>query len=184
MELEYMQKAIQQTQEWLDQVVIGFNFCPFAYKVKAEGRIRYQSSETTDLEEALFFLLDEIKHLEENPSTETTLLIYSKGFQDFEDYLQLLDLADALIYDQGYEGTYQLASFHPQYCFDGSEEDDPANYTNRAPYPSLHLLREASIEEALKHHLAPEKIPERNVEFARTKGLEAMQQILINIMNM
>lgn len=177
------QKEIQQTQKWLEEVVIGFNFCPFAYKVKAENRIRYQCSETDDLEEALLFLLDEINYLEQHTEIETSLLIYSQGFKNFESYLQLLDLADALIYDQGYEGSYQLASFHPQYRFDGSEEDDPANYTNRAPYPMLHLLREASIEEALKHHLAPEKIPERNIEFAREKGIEEMKLILQKIIN-
>ncbi|MDH5711889.1 MAG: DUF1415 domain-containing protein, partial [Gammaproteobacteria bacterium] len=111
-------------------------------------------------------------------ATETTLLVFAEGFKDFGDYLDLVELAQDLLADQGYEGIYQIASFHPDYCFADAELDDAANYTNRSPYPMLHLIREASMEKALAHYPEPEKIPERNVEYARELGLEEMQRQL------
>ena len=106
---------------------------------------------------------------------ETTLIIFPNHFADFEDYLDLVDLVEDLSVEQGYEGVYQIASFHPEYCFAGAEEEDPANYTNRSPYPMLHLLREESITRAVEHYKDPEGIPERNMAFAKKKGLQYMQ---------
>ncbi|MBV1875114.1 MAG: DUF1415 domain-containing protein, partial [Cycloclasticus sp.] len=94
------------------------------------------------------------------------------------DYLDFAAVADALLIDEGYEGIFQLATFHPDYCFDGQKQDDASNYTNRSPYPILHLIREASIETALKNVASPDKIPSRNIEFAREKGLDEMQALL------
>ena len=96
-------------------------------------------------------------------------------FAEFEDYLDLVELAEALSVELGYEGIYQIASFHPEYCFGGADENDPANYTNRSPYPMVHLLREDSISRALEHYADPEGIPDRNIALARTKGLKQMQ---------
>ena len=109
---------------------------------------------------------------------ETTLLILPNGHQDFDDYLELVDYAERLLEQQGYEGIYQIATFHPFYCFHGSEKNDPANFTNRSPYPILQLLREESIEKALEKYPHPEKIPERNIQFAREKGITYMQALL------
>ena len=96
------------------------------------------------------------------------------GLEDFDDYLDFLAVAEALLVEQGYEGTYQLASFHPDYCFDGAEQDDPANFTNRSPWPMLHLLREAGLEQALAHYPEPEAIPERNIERMGQLGSERL----------
>ena len=174
---------IKQTQNWIEKVVLGLNFCPFAHKEVENNRVRYAQSDALQAEAALQDLLKEIQYLEDHPETETTLLIYPLGFSDFDDYLDLLDLANALIEDQNYEGIFQVASFHPNYQFADSGPDDAANYTNRSPYPMLHLLREESLEKALENHPNPDAIPERNVKFAREKGLAYMQVLLEACMN-
>ncbi len=165
---------ISHTREWVSSVVIGDNFCPFARKEMVNNSIRYVVCSPV-LEDTLLKLISECKNLDDVPETETTLLIYPEGFDEFETFLELVSLADNLMADQGYEGIYQLASFHPDYCFADSSKDDPANYTNRSPYPTLHLIREESIERVLQDVQNPEKIPERNVRYARDKGLSAMQ---------
>ena len=116
--------------------------------------------------------------LDGDANRETSLLIFPKTLSDFEDYLDMLDIATALFKEQGYEGIYQLASFHPEYRFEGSEPGDPANYTNRSPYPMLHILREASVEQALKTYPDSEKIPQRNIEVMQNLGLKVMQKLL------
>ena len=108
---------------------------------------------------------------------ETTFIIFPDNFSDFETYLDLVELSEALAADQGYEGIYQIASFHPEYCFEGAEADDPANYTNRSIYPMLHLLREDSLSDALDNFPDAESIPERNIAFAQRKGLAFMQSL-------
>jgi hypothetical protein len=175
-------EIIQQTRNWVEKVVIGLNFCPFAQRELIKERIRFAVSDSISIEAALENLLREIHFLEDNVGTETTLLIYPLAYADFDDYLDLLDLANALIEDQGYEGIFQIASFHPHYQFADSAKDDPANYTNRSPYPMLHLLREESLEIALENHPNPDDIPERNVKFAREKGLAYMQLLLESCM--
>ncbi len=170
-------QALIQTRHWVEKVVVGFNFCPFAYRELERGSIRFVLSEALSIEDALQDLLQEIEYLDDNPDTETTLLVFALNFSDFEDYLDLADLADALVFEQGYEGTYQVATFHPQYRFADTTEDDAANYTNRSPFPMLHLLREETVERAIAQLADPEAIPRRNVEFAREKGLAYMQVI-------
>lgn len=165
---------IAHTREWVSSVVIGDNFCPFARKEMVNNSIRYVVCSEV-LEDTLMALVSECKTLDDSAATETTLLIYPQGFDDFQVFLELVAIADNLMADQGYEGVYQLASFHPDYCFAGSSKDDPANYTNRSPYPTLHLIREDSIEHVLQDIENPEKIPERNVRYARDKGLSVMQ---------
>ena len=175
-------EIIQQTRNWVEKVVIGLNFCPFAQRELIKERVRFAVSDSISIEAALENLLREIHFLEDNTGTETTLLIYPLAFTDFDDYLDLLDLANALVEDQGYEGIFQVASFHPLYQFADSAKDDAANYTNRSPYPMLHLLREESLELALENYPDPDTIPERNVKFAREKGLGYMQVLLESCM--
>ena len=172
--------VIKATRYWLEHTVIGFNFCPFAKREFVRQSIRYWVSDADKIEQALEDLLTSISELEQDASIETTLVILPKGFADFEDYLDLLDMANELLAMQELEGVFQLASFHPDYCFEGQLKHDPANYTNRSPYPMLHLLREASIEMALEFVDDPDSIPERNVELAREKGAEVFQAILSN----
>jgi len=172
------QNIIDQTQCWVETVIVGNNFCPFAKREIERDSIRYHVKHNIDLESALQAVIDECVHLDDNESIETTLLIFAEDFKDFDDYLELVELGENLIADQGYEGVYQFASFHPDYCFAGAEQDDAANYTNRSPYPMLHLIREDSVELVLKHYPEPEKIPERNIEYARELGLEEMKRQL------
>ncbi|MCK7459842.1 DUF1415 domain-containing protein [Idiomarina aminovorans] len=169
-------KIIEQTQCWVQQLIVKYNICPFARREVERKSICYIVAEQIKPQAVLQQLLDEAEHLDTTPETETTLLILPSGFEGFYDFLNLVDIADALFIDEGYEGVYQLAHFHPDYCFDGEPQEDPANYTNRAPYPTLHLLREASIEQALEDYDDPESIPERNIEFARRKGTEFLNQ--------
>lgn len=172
------QNIIDQTQCWVKSVIVENNFCPFAKRELERGSIRYNVKHDTDLESALQAVIDECVHLDNNDATETTLLIFAEGFKDFENYLELVELGEGLIADQDYEGVYQFASFHPDYCFAGADKDDAANYTNRSPYVMLHLIREASMEQALKNYPEPEKIPDRNIEHARGLGLEEMRSQL------
>ncbi len=171
-------KVIAQTKYWLEHVVIGLNFCPFARPVFEKQAIHYQVSGATSLEKGLHELIAEARRLDRQSDIETTLLIFVAFLQDFEDFLDMLDIANDLLVEQGYAGVYQLASFHPEYCFAGSDETDPANYTNRSPYPMLHLIREQSIERALTQYKEPEGIPENNMKQARSLGLKEMQDLL------
>ena len=169
---------INQTRNWVNRVVIGLNFCPFAYKVLENNSLLCLVSSAGSVEPALTDLLKAIRLMDNSESIETILLIFNEGFYDFDDYLDLVDLADALIEDEGYEGVYQVASFHPDYVFEDSDEEDAANFTNRSPYPMLHLLRESSLEKVLENFSNPEEIPQRNVRFSREKGLAYMQVLL------
>jgi len=172
------QNIIDQTQCWVKNIIIGHNFCPFAKRELERESIRYSVNRTTDLESALQAMIDECGHLDDNDDTETTLLIFTEGFKDFENYLDLVELGEKLIADQDYEGIVQVASFHPDYCFADSGENDAANFTNRSPYPMLHLLREDSISEAVEEwterSLDVEQIPVRNIETLRKLGADIL----------
>lgn len=172
-----MEQIITQTKKWITDVVVGLNFCPFAAREMKQNTVRYVIETSEDEEEVLETFLQECKRLDEDKSIETTLLIFPESFAAFPDYLDLVSLAEDLIVGEGYEGIYQVASFHPDYCFADSEENDAANYTNRSPYPMLHLLREESIEKALLRYENPELIPERNIQFAHEKGVTYMKML-------
>ncbi|MDH5485645.1 MAG: DUF1415 domain-containing protein [Gammaproteobacteria bacterium] len=172
--------VIAQTKKWLTDVIIGFNFCPFAKREFDQGKIRFSVIRERQLEHCLQSLVDECIGLDRDIETETTLLIFPDTLSSFDDFLDFVEMANELLIEQGYEGTYQLANFHPDYCFAGSDEQDAANYTNRSPYPMLHIIREASLEIALQSYPDPEQIPQRNIERARKTGLEKMQQLLAN----
>ena len=162
--------------------MISCNFCPFAAKVFNKKQIRYEVLSPDDLRACLGTLSDEFKYLDENETVETTFIIFPNDYTDFQDYLDMVERAEDFLAKENYEGIYQLASFHPQYVFAGSAEDDAANYTNRSPYPMLHILREDSITAALESFSNPENIPETNIEFARKKGLHYMQMLLASCM--
>ncbi len=170
--------VIAPMRAWVEKVVVGLNFCPFATGVLRNNSLRYAVSHARNTEGVLQDLIAECRHLDEHPETETTLLLLPRGFTDFDTFLDLVALADDLLAMQGYEGIYQLAHFHPRYRFADSKPDDAADYTNRAPVPALHILREASLEKAVESHPDPEGIPERNVRLARDKGIAFMQALL------
>jgi hypothetical protein len=172
------QAIIEPCRQWVTKVIVGMNFCPFAKPVVESGAVSYSVVNERSLELCLQALSDELNRLYGDDSIETSLLIYPVGFEAFDDYLELAGIADELLIDEGFEGVFQLATFHPDYCFEGQVYDDPANYTNRSPYPILHILREASVEKALESVANPDKIPNRNIEFARAKGLDEMKTLL------
>ena len=173
--MDYAQSVIDQTKKWISDVIVGCNFCPFASKVVKQQQIHYQVEKSVAMEICLDAFLQEIIRLDVDNTIETSFLIFPQSFDSFNDYLDLVALAEKLIFDNGYEGIYQVASFHPLYQFAGSRNDDAANYTNRSVYPMLHLLREESIDRALEHFKSPENIPETNINFAREKGLVYMK---------
>lgn len=170
--------AVQHTKNWLKTFIITHNICPFAKRVYDENSIHYEVIKNAQIEEQLQVLITICKQLDADNKIETSLLIYPHGLEDFDDYLDFLAMANALLEKQGYEGVYQLASFHPSYCFEGVDEDDASNYTNRSPYPTLHLIREASLEKVLMNYPEPEKIPLRNIEYTRQLGSQEIQKIL------
>jgi uncharacterized protein len=168
-------EQIEITQNWIKNVIIGCNFCPFAAKAVQLNAVHFHLMTTPKTKACLEQLVHECTRLDQDDTIETTLILLPEGFGSFHDYLDLLDMGERLLIDIGYEGTYQLASFHPEYCFADAEIDDPANYTNRSPYPMLHILREASVELAIKNYPDAEAIPARNMAYAREKGLEFMR---------
>lgn len=159
-------------------MIVGLNFCPFAKPVVESGAVAYTVVNDRGFEACLTVLNSEMYRLEADSTIEMALLICPTGFESFDDYLDLVSVAEALLADEGFEGVFQIASFHPDYCFEGLQYDDAANYTNRSPYPMLHILREASVEKALESVSNPEKIPARNIEFARTAGVEKLRKLL------
>ena len=156
---------------------------PFCCKSIGKKTVRYIIIENTDFKSALTALAEEFEFLNSNLNIETTFIILSDGFTDFSQYLDLVDKGERLLLKENYEGVYQLASFHPQYLFAGSNENDPANYTNRSPYPMLHILREESITKALENFDDPDSIPEKNIDFAKTKGIEYMKMLAASCIN-
>jgi len=171
------EKIISQTKSWLEKVVIGLNFCPFAGREFRRGSIHYAVLNSSDRKKILTQLAIEFQRLDENTEIETTLIILPGQFNDFNNYLDLIDLCQELLEEEDYEGIYQVASFHPSYLFAGSGENDASNYTNRSPYPMIHILREASITKVLENYPEPESIPERNITLANEKGLEVMREL-------
>lgn len=174
------EEIIQQTKNWIYKVVIGLNFCPFAKREMMRDRVRYVVSTKKSLEQVLLEYVEELKKLDADDSIETTLLIYPNSFDVFEDYLDLVELGQQFLEQLDYEGIYQLATFHPDYCFGDVATTDPSNFTNRSPYPILHLLREESIEKALDHYEDPAAIPDKNIALAREKGTTVLQKILLD----
>ncbi len=163
------EQAIEATRAWLEKDVIGLNLCPFAQAVHAAGRIRYVVSDAETAKALRNDLLEELLFLKaaDPEQVDTTLLIHPRVLNDFYEFNDFLDVADDVLKDLGLRGDIQIASFHPQYQFAETEPDDVSNRTNRSPYPTLHLLREASVERALENYPDPDEIPQRNIETMR-----------------
>lgn len=167
--------VIADTVRWLERAVIGLNLCPFAKGVHVKGQIHYVVSQATSAEEVAQDLHRELEALaESNPEQrDTTLLILPQVFADFLDFNDFLEVADAMVEELELAGILQVASFHPRFQFEGTEVDDVTNCTNRAPYPTLHLLREDSIDKAVEAYPEAEMIYERNMDTLEAMGLEA-----------
>ena len=172
-------KALQATRAWVEHAVIGLNLCPFAKAVQVKQLIRYVCSDARDTHDLLEALRTELQRLADTPmeEVETTLLVHPQVLQDFLDYNDFLDEADALLEAMGLDGLLQIASFHPQYQFAGTHADDIDNATNRSPYPTLHLLREASIERAVAAFPEAEAIYEANQRTLRALGARGWAEL-------
>ncbi len=171
--------VIAATRNWLVKAVIGLNLCPFARAVYADDRIRYVVSDATTPEALLQALAEELQVLvgTDERQTETTLLIHPQVLGDFLDYNDFLELADALVANLGIEGVLQVAGFHPQYQFADTEPDDISNCSNRSPYPTLHLLRESSVERAVAAYPDTGQIYRDNIETLRRLGREGWERL-------
>jgi uncharacterized protein len=160
----------KQVKLWLETIVVGLNLCPFAKRELVKDRIRFFVSAATNEEMLLSDLEAELERLDRDTSIETTLIIHPQVLADFFEYQQFLIWADQVLKRMGLRGVFQIASFHPDYQFLNSVEHAPGNYTNRSPYPMLHLLREDSLANAIANFPDTDKIPERNI--ARLESLE------------
>jgi len=171
---------IAVTRRWLDRAVIGLNLCPFAKAVTAKQQVRFVLSEATTPEVLLEELGAELMRLQQADPEEldTTLIIHPQVLGDFLDYNDFLELADALVAELDLEGELQVASFHPEYQFAGTDPDDVSNCTNRSPDPTLHLLREASVERAVAAYPDPDVIVDRNIETLQKLGIEGWRKLL------
>ena len=176
--LENDEEIIQSVRQWVETFVVGMNLCPFAKRELVKNRVRFVTTAATTAEQLLQVLQTELELLNADPSVETTLLIHPAVLQDFYDFNDFLGCADSLLVDMELEGIYQVASFHPDYQFGGTRSGDAENYTNRAPYPVLHLLREESLERVIADYPDVDDIPERNIELMNSLGQDKLQALL------
>lgn len=169
-----MQNHIEITRNWVEKIVIGLNLCPFAKPVFIKDQIKFVKSDAKTPDELTKDLLKELNFLTgmEGDDTETTILIIPFVLQDFGHYLDYLEYANDLIYQAGLEGTFQLASFHPDYQFEDTEPNDVENYTNRSPFPLLHILREDTLAKAIKTYPNVEDIPSNNIKKLQELGVD------------
>ena len=171
--------VIAATRLWIERAVIGLNLCPFAKAVEVKNQIRFVVSVARTRDDLLVDLVDELRLLAAaDPDVcDTTLLMHPQVLTDFPDYNDFLDIADAAVDALGLDGVVQVASFHPDYQFAGTRPDDIDNYTNRAPYPTLHLLREDSVERAVAAFPDTEKIYENNIRTLRQLGPDGWRSL-------
>ena len=165
-------------RRWVEELVVGLNLCPFAGRELVRNRVRFVVTDATTEEQLLAALETELALLNDDAAVETTLLIHPSVLQDFFDYNQFLDTAERLLVQTDLEGVYQIASFHPDYQFAGTAAGDAENFTNRSPYPLLHILREASLARSIAAYPDVEQIPARNIEQMRSLGREKLQSLI------
>src|SRR4051812_33161498 len=171
---------IAETVNWVEKAVIGLNLCPFAKAVHVKQQIRYVVCEADTPEALLEKLMEELEYLAETDpeKVDTTMIIHPNVLADFEDYNEFLDVADAALEDMDLDGILQVASFHPDYQFADTHQNDIENYTNRSPYPSLHLLREDSVERAVEAFPEAADIFEKNIGTLRTLGHDGWDKLM------
>ena len=167
------------TRQWLEKAVIGLNLCPFAKAPHVKNLVRISVSQARHLDGFLEDLDRELQLLGNTPADglETTVLVHPTLFPDFDTFNQMLDIADAAVVDNGLEGIVQIAPFHPDFQFEGTDSDDISNYTNRSPYPTLHLIREDSIAKAAQAFPDASAIFERNIALLEEMGHEGWDKL-------
>lgn len=170
------EQAVELTQQWVEAIVVGLNLCPFAAPEVRNQSIRYVASHAPSLEKATQDFLAELQIIQKSDESElsTSLVNFTDTAVEFETFLDLLDMCQSALESAGLEGVFQLASFHPQYCFAGVDPDDITNWTNRAPFPTIHIIREGQMSRVLVHYKTPEEIPERNMALMEKLGREGL----------
>ena len=182
-ESENDEHVILAVRNWVEALVVGMNLCPFAKRELVKNRVRFVTTTAITEEQLLLVLRAELERLNAEPEIETTLLIHPDVLQDFYDFNDFLHDADSLLVEMELEGIYQVASFHPDYQFGGTSPRDAENYTNRSPYPVLHLLREDSLERVIADYSNVDDIPQRNIELMNELGRDKLQALLQSCLN-
>ena len=168
------------TRRWLTNVVVGLKLCPFAAPVLQRGGLHIEVCDDESVDQlitAVLLQLDKIQQSDES-TIATSLLVFSRGLVDFEQYWEFVELANDLLEEVGLEGIIQIASFHPNYCFEGVAEDDISHYTNRSPYPMLHFLREDQLAKAVAAYPGVELIPDNNIRCLQALGKSALLKLI------
>lgn len=175
--------AIEQTRYWLERLVIGENLCPFAAAPYRAGRVMLRVCEAQALDGVYVDFLQLLQDLVDDAGErwETAVLILTDALPVFDDYLDGLAIMEQAISEAGLDGEFQVASFHPRYCFDGVEADDASNYSNRSPLPLFHLIRERELAAALAGVEHPERIPQRNIAHLRRLGIDGIRRLLADL---
>ncbi len=168
--------VIAYTRQWVETIVVGLNLCPFASPVVRKNTLRYAVSESEDVDALANDFVNELSLIQEADEKEiaTTLLIMPRAVTDLYDYLDLLAYFEKLLAKAELSGVFQLASFHPAYLFAGVDADDLSHWTNRSPFPMIHIIREGQMSRVLMHYENPEEIPERNIKLLRELGREGL----------
>ena len=169
-----IKNSIITTQRWIQSFVVELNLCPFAQHVTVRDVIRYTACANESLQDILHALHEEMDWLDSDPETETSFLILTSGMKDFSDFNDCLAMAQELLVMMNWVGRYQLVGFHPHHQFDGTDPDDAENYTNRSPYPMVHILRESSVTQAVDATANIALIPKRNTDTLNQLGVEAL----------
>jgi hypothetical protein len=172
------EQTVSVVRQWVSSMVVDMNLCPFAKRELVKNRVRFFVTEAIAEEELLMVLEAELERLNSEPAVETTLLIHPGVLQKFHDYNQFLDIADRLLVQMRLEGIFQIASFHPDYQFAGTGPDDAENYTNRSPFPLLHLIREESLERVIADYPDVDEVPSRNIELMNSLGNKKLQAVM------
>ena len=174
------EKAIARVRAWIERFVVDLNLCPFARPVVSSDALRIVACESASPKVIATLLITELDLLSQSEESEiaTSVLVFPEGLEDFDSYLRLLDDAQTLLEEMGSDGEIQLASFHPYYRFEGEPIDAVSHFTNRAPYPLIHLLRETMVTNALDTYPNPERIPERNIQTLERLGFAGIERLL------
>ena len=176
-------QAITCVRAWIELFVVGLNLCPFARPLVSSDALRIVASESASSEAIATVLITELDLLSQSEELDiaTSVLVFPEGLEDFDNYLGFLDDAQTLLEEMGLDGEIQLASFHPEYRFEGEPVGAVSNFTNRAPYPLIHLLRETTVTSALDTYPNPERIPERNIQTLERLGLAGIERLLYSL---
>lgn len=175
--------VIKITQDWIETFVLGLNLCPFARHPYRTGKIKYVLFEGENLELLTEMLVNELEYLDNTPPSvcETTLIVLKEALPEFLDFLDYLEVAEYVVEQIKFEGVFQIASFHPDYQFEDTLPSDAENYTNRSPYPILHILREDSVERSIEAFPEVGDIPAQNIDTMNQLGTEKIKQMLNEI---